>query len=190
MRDSVKQRVVHYSMHAILAALVFFFWTLPMILFCLVVWRNGSLMLTVGFLLCTSASVLVLYLPDQYYHPKSFELSGRLYELLGVKFYKRWMMNGDYMNHIIRRFVPEYRVVDSFASMRKFEAQARRHEKGHFMWVIITMLAGVYATILGSYMLAICLLLSGLMVHLYPMMLQRYTRARIYKCLERRKVAE
>ena len=131
----------------------------------------------------------MLWLPARYYRPKPFEAGGRVYELLGVRFYRRWMMNGDYMNRIARRFVPGYRVITNSDSMRKFEAQARRHEKGHLMWFFITALAGAYAAALGSTALAACLFLSSLLVHLYPMMLQRYTRARMYRRLERRGAA-
>ena len=177
----MKQRVVHYAAHAVFAALVFVFWTLPMILFCVAVWRKGRFALTAGFLLCAGASFFVLRLPARYYRPKSFESDGRVYELLGVRFYKRWMMNGDYMNRLTRRFVPGYRIVSGADSLRKFEAQARRHEKGHLLWFIITALAGSYAAVLGSTALAACLFLSSLLVHLYPLMLQRYTRARIYR---------
>jgi hydrogenase-4 membrane subunit HyfE len=74
VRVSVKPRVVHYSAHAVLAALVFVFWTLPMILFCVVVWRRGSLALTVGFLLGVGASALVLYLPRRV--PPVIEFNG------------------------------------------------------------------------------------------------------------------
>ena len=93
---------------------------------------------------------MMYYLPEQYYRPRTFEFNRRFYERMGIRFYKRWMMNGDYMNHFTRRFLPDYRVIDSCESMRKFEAQARTYEKGHLMWFSVTVLAGVYSLVLSS----------------------------------------
>jgi hypothetical protein len=169
--------------------MVFALWTVPMIAFCVVVWRKGNIISTVVFLLCASLGLMMFYLPEQYYQPRAFELDGRFYERLGIRFYKRWMMNGDYMNRVRRRFLPDYRVIDSRDSMRKFAATARTYEKGHLMWFSVTALAGVYAIVLSSYFLALCLFLSSLVTQLYPAILQRYLRTRITKCLHGRKLS-
>src|ERR1051326_8502165 len=98
MQDSAKHRLIHLLFRATFASMVFAFWTVPMIVFCVVVWRKGNIISTVVFLLGAGLSLMMFYLPEQYYQPKSFELNGRFYERLGIRFYKRWMMNGDYMN--------------------------------------------------------------------------------------------
>ena len=70
--------------------------------------------------------------------------------------------------------------------MRQFEAQARTYEKGHLMWFSVTAFAGIYALVLSSYVLALCLFVSCLVTQLYPAFLQRYLRTRITKCLDGR----
>src|ERR1700686_2045981 len=181
MQDSTKHKVIHFSFHAIFATVVFAFWTVPIIVFCVVVWRKGNFISTVVFLLCASSGLMLFYLPEQYYRPRSFELNGHLYELLGVRFYKRMMMNGDYMNRFRRRFLPSYRVISNCDSLRKFEGQARTYEKGHLMWFAVTMIAGVYALILRSDVLAIFLFVSSIITQLYPVIMQRYLQSRISK---------
>ena len=190
MQDSAKLKVIKYSFQAVLATIVFAFWTLPMIWFCFTVWRNGNFLFTVVFLLCASLGLMMFYLPEQYYRPRPFELNGVLYERLGIRFYKRWMMNGDYMNRFRRRFLPDYRVIASCDSMRQFETRARTYEKGHLMWFTVTVLAGIYAIVMSSYILALCLFISSLVTQLYPAILQRYLRTRISKCLDRRTLAK
>jgi Glycosyl-4,4'-diaponeurosporenoate acyltransferase len=186
MQDSAKLKVINLSFRATFATMVFAFWTVPMIAFCVVVWRKGNIISTVAFLLCAGLGLMMFYLPEQYYRPKSFELNGQFYERLGIRFYKRWMMNGDYMNRFRRRFLPNHRVIDGCDSMRKFEAQSRTYEKGHLMWFIVTAFAGVYAMVLSSHVLALCLFVSSLVTQLYPAILQRYLRIRIAKCLDSR----
>jgi len=186
MQESAKRKVIHLSFRAIFATIVFAFWTVPMIVFSVVVWRKGNVISTVVFLLGAGLSLMMFYLPEQYYRPRAFELNGRFYERLGIRFYKRWMMNGDYMNRFSRRFLPDYRVIDGCDSMRKFEAQVRTYEKGHLMWFGVTALAGIYAIVLSSHVLALCLFTSSLVTQLYPAILQRYLRIRITKCLDSR----
>ena len=186
MQDSPKHRLIHLSFRAVLATMVFAFWTVPMIVFCVVVWRKGNIISTVVFLLCAGLGLMLFYLPEQYYQPRAFEFNGHFYKRLGIRFYKRWMMNGDHMNRFRRRFLPDYRVIDSCDSMRKFEAQARTYEKGHLMWFSVTAFAGIYAMVLSSHVLALCLFISSLVTQLYPAILQRYLRIRITKCLDSR----
>lgn len=186
MQDSAKHKAIDLSFRATFATIVFAFWTVPMIAFCVVVWRKGNIISTVVFLLCASLGLMTYFLPDQYYRPRAFELNRHFYERLGIKIYKRWMMNGDYMNRFRRRFLLGYRVIASCESMRKLEAQTRTYEKGHLMWFSVTALAAVYAIVLSSYFLALCLFLSSLVTQLYPAILQRYLRTRITKCLDSR----
>ena len=76
----------------------------PIELFMLEVWpRHGffSLLLFVAPLI--AGCVFVQLLPERYYRIKSCESSGRIYERLGIRFFKRFTPNGDYINRVIRR---------------------------------------------------------------------------------------
>lgn len=161
------------------------FWILPMSLFWLALWSNGTAGLIYGCLSCMCASLLVLYLPGRCCEPRSCELSGRFYELLGIRLYKRWMLNGDYMNRFIRRSAPNYRVV-ARASMQWFEAQTRLGERCHLIGFLMTVTAITCAVVVGLYWLAAFLFISNIIINLYPIMLQRYTRGCIYKLVENR----
>ena len=161
------------------------FWILPMVVFLVAIWaHNDKLLLSCGCLICMSASLLVLYLPESYYQPKSFELSGRLYKLLGIRYYKRWMVDGDYMNKLIRQFDADYQVV-SRSSSRRFEEKTRSNEREHLILFLVSFPAIIYSILVGWYSYAVFLYLSNVIVNFYPIMLQRYNRSRIYKQLRR-----
>src|SRR5262249_39476458 len=135
------------------------------------------------YLLAISTSVLAMFLPAGYFRPRSFELNGRIYEILGIRFFKRFMLHGDYLNRRMRRFESNYRIITNREAMRRFEAQTRANEAGHLMWLVVTVPSVVYAAILGCGKLAMYLFFSNLVINVYPIMLQRYIRARIHRAL-------
>lgn len=177
------QDVVNWF-RAILFVGVATLWLLPLVLFGVAVFQYGKPLLSLACLLCMSASVLVIKLPERYFRPRRFELRRRLYERLGIRRFKRWMLDGEYMNAQIRRRVPGYRIIGSRASMRRFEGRTRESERGHLIWLLVTIPAIVYSGLMGWRGLALYFVLSALPINLYPIMLQRYTRARIVRLLQ------
>ena len=133
-----------------------------------------------------SVALLALFLPAGYYQPKPFELSGSFYEWLGVRWFKRWTPDGDYVVWHIRHFLPDYKVIPSHGGFGGFDARTRRSEQGHLMWMLVTVPAMLYALFSGWAVLAGWLFVGNLIINVYPIMVQRYNRARIQRCLGRR----
>jgi glycosyl-4,4'-diaponeurosporenoate acyltransferase len=123
-------------------------------------------------------------IPDRYYDTKFFESSG-VYERLGIRFFKRLVPDGDYVNRIIRHSTPDYRLICSGYSLVRFEARTRLAERCHLAGLWLSLPSAVYALLLGWNKFALWLLLPNLPFHLYPILLQRYTRARIQKINKR-----
>lgn len=124
---------------------------------------------------------------DAYFEPKKFERNPKFYERLGVKFFKKYMpTSGDFVR---RRRGAEPLITDS-SSLKKWEETTKQIEGLHlrFAGVMTGMTAGL--VLLGKPEIAgfaggLNVLLNG-----YPIMLQRYNRARIYNVLERLKAVK
>lgn len=156
----------------------------PIELFLVEIWeRHGFFSLLFVILPLFVGDLIVRHLPERYYQTRNFELSGRLYELLGIHFFKRLVPNGDYINRINRRSDPGYRVIRNKASLLEFESSTRLAERCHLVSLLMVLPSTIYAVALGWNQFALLLLLPNILVHLYPVLLQRYTRARIDRLL-------
>ena len=124
---------------------------------------------------------------DFYFKPKCFERRSKLYEKLGIRHFKKFMFGGDYMNGFLRKLDPSHRMIGELGlSPTSYEGYTRLYETGH-------LLASFYG---GSIIMenfreennerAIAGILVNLATNIYPIMLQRYNRARIYRLLERK----
>jgi len=159
----------------------------PIELFILEIWPYQgflSLLLVFGPLCVTPTAFK--HVPDSYFDIKRFEADGRVYELLGIRFFKRVVPNGLYINQLARRFDPVYRVVRNKQSMIEFEAQTILAERCHLVSLLLMVPSAIYALMLGWYVFAAVILLPNIPLHVYPILLQRYTRARIQNALQRR----
>ena len=159
----------------------------PLELFLVEIWsRHGFFSLLLIILPLVAGGLIVQSLPERYYRTQRFEASGCLYEWLGVRFFKRFPPNGDFINRINRRFNPAYRVVRDKASIVEFAAGTRLAEKCHLISLFLVLPAVAYALALGWNQFALWLVLPNIPLHFYPVLLQRYTRARIERVLKSR----
>lgn len=160
----------------------------PIELFLVEIWpRQGffSLLLVVAPLI--AGCVFARILPESYYRIKPWEESGGLYEKLGIRFFKRFVPDGDYVNRRIRHSDPGYRVVCDQESIVRFAERTRLAEKCHLAGLWLPLPCTVYALLLGWNTFALWLLLPSVPLHVYPVLLQRYSRTRIQRILKREK---
>src|SRR5262249_41043346 len=86
----------------------------------------------------------------------------------------------------IRHFLPDYKLIPNRGGLKAFDVRTRRSEQGHLVWMSVTVPAMLYALLSGWATLAGWLFLGNLLINVYPIMVQRYNRARIQRCLDRR----
>lgn len=121
-----------------------------------------------------------------YFEPKTFERrgEGRVYEWLGIKFFKRYLpTSGDLVSRArgVRRIAPPG--PDLYASLLRHDRQTRAWE-GRHIFGALSMLAvswwsmAVYHKGSWPALIAANLLLNGC-----PIMLQRYNRVRLRSAL-------
>jgi hypothetical protein len=165
------------------------FWLCPMGLVLYALWNDGRPFSMVKSVAGMSVAMLALFLPAGYYRPKHFELSGRFYECLGVRWFKRWTPDGDHVVRYIRHFLPDYKVITGRCSLGGLDMRTRRSEQGHLLWLLVTATPILYALVCGWAVLASWLFLGNLVINVYPIMVQRYNRARVQRSLARGKPA-
>ncbi|HEX5110390.1 MAG TPA: hypothetical protein VFV95_18195 [Vicinamibacterales bacterium] len=149
--------------------------------------RHGQLASVVAFFVLPVwlASLVGARLPEGYYRCHPFERRGRLYEMLGVRYFRMLVPHGDGINWLVRRSQPGYRVVRDRLTLTDYEARTRAAEAFHLGCLLVMAPAAVYATFAGWSGMALWLTLPGIPLHLYPVLLQRYTRARMARALAR-----
>lgn len=117
-----------------------------------------------------------------------FERDGRFYERLGVRWFKRFATDGDYWNKLRRNSDPGFRNVRGFDSAIEWEARTRQSELVHFCSLAVSLAVMGWLYSRDEYALLVAVFLAVLFWDIYPVMLQRYNRARILRIKSRRRV--
>jgi len=162
-------------------------WCAPMLAFWYQAWDVRKPFATLSYLPLSIISLAVVWWPASWFQPREFELSGRFYEAVGVRRFRAYMVNGDIMNSWIRRSVPGYRCVTGRESMRALGRQTCGSERGHMLMLFAALPATAYAVSTSKFKFALYFLMVNIVLNVYPILLQRYTRARILRILEARK---
>ena len=172
----------------LVTTVLFVTWVGPMIFALYLMWRepNTALMLVCVSLMVALAA-LAATLSDVWFRPRRWELRGAVYEKLGVRWFKQFMIGGDHMNRRIRQLLPGHRTYATDMTLRQLSAETRAAEKGHALWGFIALPAIAFAAFTGWQLFAAAFTLINLGANVYPILLQRDTRARITRIVGRRR---
>src|SRR5262249_17244837 len=130
------------------------FWLCPMGLFLYALWNDTRPFSMVKCVAGMSVALLALVLPARYYRPRQFELSGRLYDPLGVRWFRRLTPDGDYVLRYIRQSIPDYRIIPNRGCLGELDVRTRKSEQGHLLWLLVTATPILYALVCGWTVLA------------------------------------
>src|SRR5215472_10798605 len=162
-------------------------WCLPMLAFWYQAWDIRKPFTTLSYLLLMVFRLAaVWWWPASWFQPSVFESRGIFYEAIGVRRFRAYMVHGDIMNSWIRRSVPAYRCVAGRESIQAFGRQTCASERGHLLMLLASIPAIAYALSTGGFKFALYFLIVNIALNLYPILLQRYTRARIIRILSAR----
>lgn len=127
---------------------------------------------------------------DSYFEPKFFEKQGKLYELIGIKIFKRGLL-GLISKLGLRRRENEtkgsnYYVGSNLSvdSLKRFEARTRLNEAAHVFYSSLGVYYAIDEFTNGNYVSGIIITAINL-PQLYMIGLQRYNRARVYDLVDR-----
>ena len=184
----------HEFRRGLVAGILSMLWMAPCAQFWLAVWGplrpygypEGSLGPSGAvFLGGIAAAALPVWLPPGYFRPRPFERGGGVYEALGVRIFRWFVPDGDLVNARVRRRDPAFRVVRGRAGARAFLARTEQGERSHLVLLVFGAVSSAYAWRIGWHGWAALLTVGNVAVNLYPVLLQRYTRARILGLLSR-----
>jgi hypothetical protein len=111
-----------------------------------------------------------------YHRIRKFERDGRIYEQLGVRYFSRLVRRGP-----LTVLSPTLRFSGQVDALPRLEFETCKAEAGHMLAFLLVTLAAGYAALRGRWEAAGWLMLFNLPLNLYPVLLQRYNRARIEK---------
>jgi hypothetical protein len=169
-------------------------WLGPLLMFWLYVWGplrpfaypGGELLPGAWFVFLVVACISLWWvLPRAYFEMRPFERTGRVYEALGVLIFRRFAPDGDLANRWERRKNPQYRVIRGRRSAADFVTRTEQSERGHLVLLALGGVSAIYAWSLGWHGWAAYLGAGNIVVNVYPILLQRYTRSRLRAVLHR-----
>jgi Glycosyl-4,4'-diaponeurosporenoate acyltransferase len=169
-------------------------WLGPLIMFWLYVWGplrpfdypQGNLAPSaLAFAASVAACLAVALLPSSYYRPHRLERTGRLYEAIGVRLFRNFVPDGDLSNRWRRRHDPGFRMIRNRHRAAAFVRRTVKSEKSHLVLLAMGVLSAAFALAIGWWGWAIYISAGNVLVHVYPVLLQRYTRSRIERVLSR-----
>jgi hypothetical protein len=169
-------------------------WLGPLLMFWLYVWGplrpfnypSGELLPPLPLLIAGFAvGVAVWWMPASYYRVRTFEQNGRLYEALGVRHFRWFVPDGDAANRWRRRRDPAFRIIRNRFYALAFRRRTELSEKSHLVMMVLGGMSAGFAWAIGWSGWAIYLTVGNVVVNLYPVLLQRYTRARLSALLSR-----
>lgn len=124
----------------------------------------------------TISHVVPPRLPARYHRLREFERDGHLYERVGVGLAKRLLRRGPFAVFNPGLHLPTERTPEQFA---RLDQRMRDAEASHAILFVATVAVAAHAAIRGWWVSAICILMFDVLVNGYPVMLQRYNRARL-----------
>lgn len=120
--------------------------------------------------------------PKGYFVPRRFEC-GRLYPLLGVRWFRLLATDGALANSLLKRIEPGYRVVRDRATLRTHLAGTYSNERWHLAFFLAGSLTAAHAASTGQPVFCGLIAATNVAFNLYPVFHQRYKRSRARRVL-------
>jgi len=160
-------------------AVINFFWSLlalyPLTVFCYMYVERKWIWIYLGI------SLFPLFLPNSFLHAIQLSKTTRLYKKWGVHFIGKLAQNGYFINTLIRKKYPGYKIVSATEkSVKKLLSQTYMYEKFHLSLFIFFTLTTIYALSKHFYKWAIILTIINVFYNIYPNLLQQYIRVKLF----------
>jgi hypothetical protein len=130
-------------------------------------------------------------LSDFYFTPREFEKSGRLYECLGIKYFKKVLMRtqGQIHKRQYGNKTPDNYFIGekpTLEALKTFESEARGNEGVHLIAGVLASMCGTALAYAHDLDKTAVFFGANALFNLPLIMLQRYNRARVVKAIERK----
>ncbi len=125
--------------------------------------------------------VSLTIIPRRYYNLQPFEQDGRLYRRMGVRQFRYIVGEGEGIQKLARRIDPQWQ---STLSKLSYDERIKWTQTAEWVHVGLTFLSLPLIALAyhrGSTTFATLYLLSNIPFNIYPILLQRYTRAKLLR---------
>lgn len=141
-----------------------FAWTLNFLLMFFVVFFTGA---------------LKSQLNSSYYDEKGWERSGKIYEHLGINFFRKLLVWIGW-EKLIRKSNP---IEKNKKALTNLHYQTKKSELDHLIILVIVLGFNVFVAFKFGVLKSLWLLILNILLNLYPILLQRYNRPRIKRAI-------
>ena len=124
----------------------------------------------------TLTRIVTPRLPETYHRLRGWELDGRVYEMLGVRIVKALLRRGPLAVFNPGLHLPAEPTPERLSAL---DRRMRVAEATHTILLVLTLGVVAHAVASGWWLAAAATLVFDLAVNGYPVMLQRYNRARM-----------
>lgn len=118
-------------------------------------------------------------LGSSFYTVQSWEKRGRIYEGLGIHFYRKLLVWTGW-EKLNKKNAP---VVKSTDALVHLHYQTKKSELGHLIILVIVLGFTVYVAMTYGVVKSLPLMVLNILLNLYPVFLQRYNRPRIERAI-------
>ena len=155
-----------------------FFWSalnlIPIFVFC------DNMVSIQAIILFSIISLLPVFISHAFLQKLQLANTIKTYKNLGVPFINNFTQNGHFVNWLIRKKKPNYKVVStSQQSFEKLLRQTFLFEKFHLMLFLFFCMTTVEAILKNHYIWVLILIITNLAYNIYPILLQQYLRVRL-----------
>lgn len=126
---------------------------------------------------------LIFLVPRGFHVPRPWEYRGEFYRRVGVEWFRSIVANGDLVNRFVRaRYGKAYRVYGP--EIEKLVPKSIWNEQRHWAYLCWGFVSAYYAWSIEWESWAVWLAGTNVGANLYPIMLQRYSRARVMRLVK------
>lgn len=153
------------------------FWTVIFFLPVIILWfyhYNPTFLFTF-----TAISLLPFFIPSKYFDVLQISNDRFFYESIGIKTFQAFTQQGRIINSMVRKREPGYKVIRNRDSVNKFKTQIIIYEKYHVSCLLFFAVSFIYAILHEEFFLAIFILISLVVYHVIPLLIQQYNKIRI-----------
>jgi len=118
-------------------------------------------------------------LTSSYYNEKTWEKRGKVYENLGINVFRKLLVLIGW-EKIIRKAHP---IEKNTQALVNLHLQTKKSEINHVIILFIVLGFNIFVAIKYGFIKSLSLLILNIILHLYPIMLQRYNRPRIERAI-------
>ena len=133
------------------------------------------------FAISLVAATIAALLPRSFYRPRPFEIEGSLYRAIGIRGFRAIITDGDLINAWVRQRHPGYRVHRGPGRIVSAVESGFKAERSHHVFFWFGLGTSLCAWLGGWHGWAILIALGNVFGNFYPMLLQRYTRGRLWR---------